>query len=464
MKPQSILAKFTPLLLAAANFANAIDLDLSDTDNVKDVLATIAYDMMSYYSGNESGQTPGLLPGPCSSDSCYYWWEAGAMFGAMVNYWQYTGDTSYNDVVKQALLFQRGEHNNYNPANQSSDMGNDDQAFWAFSAMDAAESNFDAPGSDYPTWLSLVDAVFNFQASEWDDATCGGGIRWQVYSFGNGYNLKNSISDGGFFQLAARLARYTGNTTYADWAEKVPPDSPFSSEGNALTVWDNTNTDDNCTTVDHYLWTYNAGTMIAGSAYMYNYTNGSSTWQTRLEQLLEGAWTYFPSEYGSNTMSEIECEVKANCNNDQSSFKAYLSRWLGVTTLLAPFTASEIQAKLYNSSIGAAGQCVGGDNGRLCGRRWYSTTWDGSSGVGQQMAAMSVIGTQLLTQDMVPKSYSTGGTSTTNSSSEVESIDGSSSNPSSTSSITTKDKAGAAILTILVCVSTAAAAMFMILD
>lgn len=87
--------------------------------------------------------------------------------------------------------------------------------------MDAAEANFPAPPDGDPSWLSLADAVFNFQASEWDSATCGGGIRWQVYSFGNGYNLKNSISDGGFFQLAARLARYTGNTTYADWANKV---------------------------------------------------------------------------------------------------------------------------------------------------------------------------------------------------------------------------------------------------
>lgn len=30
---------------------------------------------MTYYQGNQSGQIPGILPGP------YYWWEAGAMFG-----------------------------------------------------------------------------------------------------------------------------------------------------------------------------------------------------------------------------------------------------------------------------------------------------------------------------------------------------------------------------------------------
>jgi mannan endo-1,6-alpha-mannosidase len=62
---------------------------------------------MSYYKGNLSGQIPGLLPGP------YYWWEAGAMFGALINYWHYTNDTTYNDVTMQAMQFQVGPHNDY---------------------------------------------------------------------------------------------------------------------------------------------------------------------------------------------------------------------------------------------------------------------------------------------------------------------------------------------------------------
>ncbi len=32
---------------------------------------------MSYYNGNESGQTPGLLP----AEGQWSWWEAGALFG-----------------------------------------------------------------------------------------------------------------------------------------------------------------------------------------------------------------------------------------------------------------------------------------------------------------------------------------------------------------------------------------------
>src|SRR5271169_3283393 len=55
------------------------------------------------------GGTPGTLPPP------YFWWEAGGMFMTLVDYWRYTGDTSYNDVTSQALLFQVGPNNDYMP-------------------------------------------------------------------------------------------------------------------------------------------------------------------------------------------------------------------------------------------------------------------------------------------------------------------------------------------------------------
>lgn len=68
---------------------------------------------MSYYKGNESGMAVGLLPDP------YYWWEAGAMFDLMVQYWFYTGDDTYNDVTTQALLAQVGPDNDFMPPNQT---------------------------------------------------------------------------------------------------------------------------------------------------------------------------------------------------------------------------------------------------------------------------------------------------------------------------------------------------------
>jgi hypothetical protein len=39
----------------------------------------------------------------------------------------YTGDSTYNDVVSQGMLFQVGANHDYLPQNQTNGMGNDDQ-------------------------------------------------------------------------------------------------------------------------------------------------------------------------------------------------------------------------------------------------------------------------------------------------------------------------------------------------
>lgn len=43
----------------------------------------------------------------------------------------------------------------------------------------------------------------------------------QFYPSNAGYFYKNAISNGAFFQVSARLARFTGNQTYVDWAHKT---------------------------------------------------------------------------------------------------------------------------------------------------------------------------------------------------------------------------------------------------
>lgn len=138
--------------------------------------------------------------------------------------------------------------------------------------MTAAELKFPDPPSGQPSWLALAQAVFNLQANRWDYGACGGGLRWQIFPFNNGYDYKNTISTGGFFQLAARLARYTGNTTYADWAEKSWDwmyGSPLITK--EWKIWDGTSRGNNCSDADQIYWTYNVGTLLAGATYMYNY-------------------------------------------------------------------------------------------------------------------------------------------------------------------------------------------------
>lgn len=86
-----------------------------------------------------------------------------------------------------------------------------------------------------------------------------------------GYTMKNTISNGGFFQLAARLARYTKNETYADWANKAYDWMAKSPLINAqYEVFDAIHfTETSCdTTSGGAQWSYNVGTLLAGCAFV----------------------------------------------------------------------------------------------------------------------------------------------------------------------------------------------------
>lgn len=144
--------------------------------------------------------------------------------------------------------------------------------------MTAAELKYPEGPDGSPSWLSLAQAVFNEQVDRWDDTNCGGGLRWQIYPYQGGYTIKNAISNGGLAQLGARLARYTGNNTYADWVEKIwdwSATTPLMIESN-WTVMDTTLIDQNCQSGDELQWTYNYGTYMMAAAYMYNYVSTSS--------------------------------------------------------------------------------------------------------------------------------------------------------------------------------------------
>jgi mannan endo-1,6-alpha-mannosidase len=128
--------------------------------------------------------------------------------------------------------------------------------------------------------------------------------------------------------------------------------------------------------------------------------------------MVQGLDVFFPE---NNIMQEVACENNGKCDVDQHSFKAYLARWMAATTKMAPFTYDAIMAKLAPSAQAAAQQCSGGDNGRTCGLKWtMGNTWDGSYGVGQEMAALEVIQSNLIAQVRGPVTNTTGGTSVGN--------------------------------------------------
>ena len=277
--------------------------------------------------------------------------------------------------------------------------------------MSALEYQFPDPAQAPANYLEVATNAFENIVGRWDETTCDGGLKWQIYPENSyGYNYKNSISNGCAFALGARLARYTGEQKYADWAVKI---YDWTKKVGLITdkfeVFDGTDDATGCAKVaDKTQWTYNNAMFLHGSAFMYDYTNGDETWKDRTSGFLDHAELLFfrPFENATDIMYEWACETGESgrhCNLDQQSFKAYLSRFIAKTAMLAPFTKDKIVEYLTASAVGAAKSCSGGDDGKTCGSKWYTGGWDGTSGVGKQLSALEVTQALLMIKkDMLP--------------------------------------------------------------
>ena len=213
----------------------------------------------------------------------------------------------------------------------------------------------------------------------------------------SGYTYKNSISNGGFFNVAARLFRYTGNQTYGEWAERV---WDWTSGVGYITpdfhVYDGAGDADeqNCTLIDHSEFSYNTAVWVNGAAAMAsaNVNDTGKLWTQRVEGFVAAATTEFFSPFPNttNVMFEQICEKTGTCNTDQLSFKAYLSRFLAKSALLVPSIQPNVTALLQASAVAAAQSCSGLGN-NTCGTKWYVGDWDGSLGLGQHLSALETV-------------------------------------------------------------------------
>ncbi|KAK4183069.1 putative mannan endo-1,6-alpha-mannosidase precursor [Podospora australis] len=402
------------LALAVNDSSAALRVDFSSADSIRSAAKTVASNLMTYYHGTERGQIPGILPGPPPKGP-YYWWEGGALWGTMIDYWHYTTDTTYNTETELSLVFQANSpQNDYMHPNWTASLGNDDQGFWGMSAMLAAETTFQNPPPDQPQWLALAQAVFNTQASRWDTDYCRGGLRWQIPLSNNGYNYKNSIANAVFFNIATRLARYTGNDTYAEWAAKtwdwMSIEKGVGYIDADYNVFDGAHVEDNCTDINLAQFSYTAVILIQGLGFLHNHTNGQQPiWSTRLRLLTNKTLSLF---FSNGTAVEPSCELEnaIQCTTDMLSFKGYVHRWLAQTTQMAPFLEPIIMPILKTSAQSMAQSCL--EDG-TCGFRWNRGAYDGNTGAGQQMNALGALVSMLVHEPGVKVAVTngTGGTS-----------------------------------------------------
>ncbi|KAI0393740.1 family 76 glycoside hydrolase [Xylariaceae sp. FL0594] len=456
------MVRFPAALVAACGLLSqvvlgALEVNLDDQDSIKKAAALVAEDLLTFYHGDEPGWVPGILPGP-PPDGDYYWWQGGAMWGALLDYRHVTGDKKYDDIISEALLFQVGPDRDFMPPNWTASMGNDDQAFWAFASLLAAETGFTDPPQDQPQWLALAQAVFNEQTHidrRASGGNCDWGLRWQVYSTNNGYDYINTVANACYFNIGSRLARYTENSTYAELAEKTWDLMwRLGYISKDYDVYDGAHLPD-CKSINVAQFSYNAGMIMQGCAYMYNVTNGNSTWKERLDGMTKSIKTNF---FPDGIAFEPACEP-AVCNSDMESYRGYLHRWMANSVQLAPYLYDDVMPVLKSSAAAGVKQCTGGENGRMCGFHWKSGQYDGLQGASLQMNVLGALSALIMPSVEPPLTNVTGGTSQGDANAGQDKTTLPTFAP-----ITSGDKAGASIITLIIVTGALSAFAWMSID
>lgn len=158
-------------------------------------------------------------------------------------------------------------------------------------------------------------------------------------------------------------------------------------------------------------------------------------------------------------MTEVACEDDDTCNIDQRSFKAYLSRWMAYTAIVAPWTHDSLDLWLQASAKAAVAQCTGGASNISCGLRWaHSEMNDGSSGVGEQMAAMEIVQSLLYPIVVGPVAKGSGFDSVSDPGVGLDATDV----PIAPKSVTRGERVAACIVTLMLLVSTSYGALWML--
>lgn len=107
-------------------------------------------------------------------------------------------------------------------------------------------------------------------------ATCSRAVAWRESLL---TRACPAIANGCYFNIGARLARYTHNKTYADHADQTW-DWLWGTgyiDNKSWRVYDGAHVDRNCTDINKATFSYNIAVLLQGAAFMYNFV-GDSPW------------------------------------------------------------------------------------------------------------------------------------------------------------------------------------------
>ncbi|KAI1332156.1 glycosyl hydrolase family 76-domain-containing protein [Xylariaceae sp. FL0255] len=387
-------ALLAPVFLSATGLAS-LTVNLDDTDSIKQAAKLVAKDLIAtYYNGT-------TIPGLLTPQTSYYWWTGGALWTALLDYRDRTGDTQFNNTTAQGLLWQVGANYDFAPANWTSQAGNDDQSIWALAALAAVETDFDyeTASTGGVGFSGIASRVWEEQSAEsrrvptGTAGNCSGALRWATSPVNAGYNYVNSDSNLAYLDVGAQLGLVHGTLNDTEYQQLQDTFTRLQSIGlidDNYNVFDSARTSDNCSSISRLQWSLAAGLALEGTsamynltAYIYNTSLADATWKPIVTGLLSRTTDLF---FNDGVAVEVACESNNKCTTNMSFYKFYLLRGLASTMFYAPFTADTVLPILKSTAAAAVETC--GSDGSGC-----SFVWSGEGNVKDGVGAGGQIST-----------------------------------------------------------------------
>ncbi|KAH8726418.1 glycoside hydrolase, partial [Phaeosphaeriaceae sp. PMI808] len=341
---------------------SGIQLDVKSEDSIKSAAKALASGIIAAYKMSlEKINMLGLLNDFYIPQSAIFW-------DALLGYSFLTGDEQHDETISQALQYYTREYNDYLPTNQTRlyILTNEVQSSWGLAALSAAEFGFPKPKN--AEWVDYAVNVWNSQANRFDreaaNGTCGGGLVLHVVPDEGRPYYKESLPNGNLFLLSARLARFTGNQTYTQYANKI-----FEwSKTVRLLASDfqvSMSVGENCSLPTNYMPSAAHGIYTEGAAIMYNITRAKN-WTDAVIGLVKSSALFHTSD---NIIIEPYCEKSAKCRGRQLSWKGIFALTFARAALAAPTVADSISKLLSTTAQVAADACTR-DADPKCSFRW----------------------------------------------------------------------------------------------
>ena len=189
------------------------------------------------------------------------WWNSANAITALVDFSRVTHKTLYLSAIANTFANANKAYGTTNFVNDS----NDDEGWWAMAAIDAWDL------TKTPAYLATAETIFADMTTQWDTATCGGGVWWSKDLKHSAY--KNAITNELFLEIGASLANRETDSSrkaqYLTWARKEW--QWFKASGminSAGLVNDGLNATHPtaCVNNNQTTWTYNQGVVLGGLA------------------------------------------------------------------------------------------------------------------------------------------------------------------------------------------------------